>query len=656
MLRDVRVQKMLEFSDSLEQSSRECKIGYRLRTVVNLLSDPDMNAHRFFQVCLAALAYQMSGCASFSEMVDDEMVKLMIKQLRQGRKEGVRELVADRNVPTQCVQSCGYAKKKRSFLKRKTSSYDGRNEAVIYQGLDKIFGSEEFLSFSKASNTSFENIALSTLFNLLDHECYKQTNEPSIHSCAEPSMNTKYNQQHIVLAALRTTQSRRRILVQCDGIATLTKLLEARYHSLKNACFGEQQNLNDPESISYLHDVRVVLRVLYQASFLCVSVQRSMVQEEGMLAVLLELVQYLGEACFAPEAMPKKESNTPIDLALDVLLATLRVILNLTHNNDAAAIQIGRLQGIQILFHAFCRLWHLVAHGDNIEMDEKVIYDGFLLLLSAMTNTTEYNARNRDIVTGIPNTFSGLQLLGASNVCNVVVSFFMNKISSYVEYIDATDGQEDSASDRIEESSRLFVPEDVILGGCASLFLGCLMKDRPENASMILRCLPNQSSKLPLRALSAFVALHSQIGTLTAEVGKSVLEVEKVFKLYSDLGEVPTQQNLTPNKLNDCNDEKPCPTPESSQDAARLTTQHAWLTSKSQTQLEPKSSVLELHCESDWSRNVSNQEADLQYQQRIAVNSENTSEIPKKINEFFQKSSKTREFWYDVAKLGSNQL
>nr|CCA26162.1 AlNc14C352G10920 [Albugo laibachii Nc14] len=76
--------------------------------------------------------------------------------------------------------------------------------------------------------------------------------------------------------------------------------------------------------------------------------------------------------------MLKKESNTPYDLALYLLLVILPVIINLTHNKDAAAIHIVPLQGIQILFR---RIYPLFDHDDNIEMDEKVVYDVFLLFL-----------------------------------------------------------------------------------------------------------------------------------------------------------------------------------------------------------------------------------------------------------------------------------
>ncbi|KAL0586131.1 hypothetical protein ABG067_004224 [Albugo candida] len=606
MLRDVKVQKLFAFSDGLEKSSRECKIGYRLRTVVNLLSNSDISVHHPLQVCLAALAYQMSSCTTFSEMVDDEMVKLMMKQIRQtcpkremfeGHKKG---LVMVENVTNKSVQSGGSAKKKRCFLKRKSMCNDGKNEEVIFQGLGNIFGEETFFSPYKRSKTFFENIALSTILNLLDYECYKSAGESTSHLSGESLYNTKHNPLQILQAALRSKQNRRRILVQCDGISTLVDLLDSRYRLLKDAYFIGIQSFDDPESTHYLHDVRVVLCVLYQASFLCLSVQRSMVGEKSLFVILLELLRYLSEACFTPEALSKKNSDTQFDVALDVLLAALRVIINLTHNNEKAAMQFGRLQGIQILFLAFCRIWHLVNHDKNVdkvakhEMDDKLVYDGCLLLLSAMTNNIENNESNRDTLTAVQNTFLGSESVGALDACSVIVSFFMSKISSYVEYIEATNGEEDSASDINGEASRLLVPEDVILGGCASLLLGCLMKDRPENASMILRYLPDHTFILPLRALSAFVALHSQIGTLTAEVGKSVLEVEKVFKMYTGVNEVRIVNNVASKMCKPKGgDHHARAKPGSSEGSVRSTMKRTLLAAKSQAQFEVESPLSE---------------------------------------------------------------
>ncbi|KAF4041805.1 hypothetical protein GN244_ATG05841 [Phytophthora infestans] len=60
------------------------------------------------------------------------------------------------------------------------------------------------------------------------------------------------------------------------------------------------------------------------------------------------------------------------------------------------------------------------------------------------------------------------------------------------------------------------------------------MKGSTANSAAVLEAMPDGSPRLLLRALSVFVAFHSQIGALTPEVAKSVLVVEKVLEPCQD--------------------------------------------------------------------------------------------------------------------------
>ncbi|GLD96862.1 hypothetical protein PINS_up005545 [Pythium insidiosum] len=236
-------------------------------------------------------------------------------------------------------------------------------------------------------------------------------------------------------------------------------------------------------------------------------------------------------------------------MIVDVLLASLRVLINLSHHNADAARHLAQLQGTQVLFVAFCQLWAFVEPIAGNEasktdampvMEERLVYDSLLLLLSAITNCVEHSAENRAALcdlnlSQLAMEDHGLDVFRSSTVCALLVSFFLSRVTSYLRLIELSENQDLSSAAMEHES---WVPEDVILGGCTSLLLGCLMKGSSYHTAVILGALPDNSPRLLLRALSAFVALHSQIGALTPEVGQSVLQVEKLFNSFLDQGDV----------------------------------------------------------------------------------------------------------------------
>lgn len=338
----------------------------------------------------------------------------------------------------------------------------------------------------------------------------------------------------------RARDDRKRRLVANGGLDALVRSLASRFRPLQACVLEVTRHTVAAEATRLLWRLQVVLRVLDHASFLAKPAQQFLARQHALVEILLECVEHMSELCWGARRWELAGAGPSFaHLMADVLLVAVRVLINLTHHNDDAATQIHSLHGTGVLFRAFCRLWGFIeaasergetpVDGTAPSFEEKVLFDALLVTLSALTNCVEFSEENRRALSTVAMPASvvvGLERFQCSgSSCGLLAHFFLGKVQSFVHFFNTSESRE-------SHPSSLWVPEDVVLGGCASLLLGCLMNNSPANASAILAVLPDRSPRLLLRALSAFVALHSQIGTLTPEVGDSVLQVEQTLKSF----------------------------------------------------------------------------------------------------------------------------
>lgn len=332
------------------------------------------------------------------------------------------------------------------------------------------------------------------------------------------------------------------VLVQTLGAQIATSLKVATADGLR------RQDITPTfEKRCELHRIRLVLQVLEQAAFLAVPAQRQLSVKPDLFIVLLKLIRAMGNVCWGSRAHQIWQPATYsfASLAAEVFLAAMRLLINLTHQNPAANTHVASLSGMGVLFHVFCRLRNVVE-CDNasvqierldgsseglLVMEEKLVFDAFLLTMSAMANCVEYSAENRRRLAGLPLPAASDPDPPTANqsrecVCSFLASFFLSRVEPFIRVIESSDGSKNV------ESTSDWKPDDVILSGCCAFLVGCLMKDSPTNSAAVLRIMPDRSPQLLLRTLSAFIAIHAQIGALTPEMANSVLKVESTLKLH----------------------------------------------------------------------------------------------------------------------------
>lgn len=364
-------------------------------------------------------------------------------------------------------------------------------------------------------------------------------------------------------AMFSTVLARKRQLVNNQGLDALLLSLVKRFQHLKASLLSAEglrsaAAFPELEQACSLRRAQAVLRVLDQASFLATEVQQSLSSKAVLFEILLESIDKLSELCWGSRQASRiwsSSSATSVQhhLVAEVFLVSMRVLINLTHHNKDAARQIHSHNGTKVLFRAFCKLWGFVeaSKRSSLELkpstnpdtsvtgvfEEKLLFDALLMCLSALTNCVEFSGENQESLSRLAapsDGITGLQAFKAFDVCELLTHFFLSKVQSYLRLIDMSESQSGSSQAASIESgeSLQWVPEDVVLGGCTSLLLGCLMKDSASASSAVLAILPDGSPRLLLRALSAFIALHSQLGALTPEVGHSVLQVEQTLKSF----------------------------------------------------------------------------------------------------------------------------
>uniref|UniRef100_A0AAV1TMA8 Wings apart-like protein C-terminal domain-containing protein n=1 Tax=Peronospora matthiolae TaxID=2874970 RepID=A0AAV1TMA8_9STRA len=324
-------------------------------------------------------------------------------------------------------------------------------------------------------------------------------------------------------------RARKRQLVRNGGVDVLMRELGKRVHDLIAVSPLTRIGAITLDCIKPLQRIKTLLCFFDQISFLALNVQRYIARKRALVALLLKLIRLLSELSWGTHAQGWwKAEVARMSLAVETLLCALRVLINLTHCNVEAAQHVFALDGMPQLTASLFQLLSFVMRAKEhlllLSAARKWEFDACLLLLSLMVNCIEFSKDNRDALAGV----SLLQRESTRGACGLFVSFFLAKVQSFQHLI--SEPKDANEAVRIDDDSDDWNPEDVILGGCMSLLLGYLIEGSVVDRALILSSLPGFSPRLLLRALSAFVALHSQIGALTFDVATSVLHVEKVLK------------------------------------------------------------------------------------------------------------------------------
>lgn len=452
-----------------------------------------------------------------------------------------------------------------------------------------VAGDTAFVVANGRVSLSTTDVLCAILHNLLQIESPADSNAPGPQEArvvsrpedhdAEPSSMESSKQLHPeqrqsgvvvsldqrsgVHAAFRAARDRKAWLVRSGALDTLVHALQLRLaplvdlvdlmHPESNGirALSEECDQADVEARqSALHRLGAVLQVLEQAAFFASNVQRRLSTNRELFVMLLAIIRVLGDACWGSDLLWASSSTRECATeAVDVFLAAMRLLINLTHQNAAADAHMSCLDGMCVLFDMFCHVWHLVEGTPGIDaprstqgvdgpssctrqsvvIEDKLVFDAYLLLLSAMANCVENSEENRRALSRLTPPVRAMAGGGKSpaSVCSLLTQFFLAKVQSCIQLIDDS---HDATGGPSDDADADWSPDDVILGGCCALLLGCLMSDSSDNVSAVLTRLPGQSPRLLIRALAVFVALHAQIGALTPEVAASVLRVETALK------------------------------------------------------------------------------------------------------------------------------
>lgn len=590
LMQTTRIQMLMKVTSASQA------LHLRVRDVLMLLRQRDgrceetRTSRRVLRLALAAMLYCITLNADADEYVDSQILDLIVDsmwcELREKKEEQAREttkaqtddldtreiddLDTARDEGTSPKRTC--LKRKRTTAVRKRSSNADDSIMNFTIPVPAVSKEETICAQVNAMLQHYESMRIGDVLfepSVIDLLCMAlhnsiQATGSADNQAAASAADGQPNHSHRNATATFTVARKRKLqLMNNGGLSALFHIMKDRFLNLDRSVLSDDATVAvSCNSIKSFQRLRIVLRVLDQVSFLATEVQRYLSREKQVFAILLVAIIQLSEGCWGKSARARWQSNPAImNFVSEVLLVELRVIINLTHHNDDAAAHMASYKGTHVIFRAFAKLLsgtvmknEIIETRSKIEsrkqpflMEERTVFDALLLMLSALTNCIEFSSENRDGISQMKLTgdeFDWIENAESMSVCTFLVSFFLGKVQSYSRLLDMNPSKENSFDSKMQQDwNDSWNPDDIILGGCCSLLLGCLMKDSAKNCTNILASLPDGSPRLLLRALSAFVSLHSQIGALTPETAKSVLEVEKVLKSFSVQDELIIQSS-----------------------------------------------------------------------------------------------------------------
>jgi hypothetical protein len=270
-------------------------------------------------------------------------------------------------------------------------------------------------------------------------------------------------------------------------------------------------DLGHPQSLATL--VRVVtsgttgswplvhaLQLLEHASAQSPTAQR-LVSTEPLVDALVALVATAG-------ASSSSSSSSWRPPPSELLGAALRVLVNVTHHNPPAValgLRLGLLPPLLGCLRSHCddhsgdaddADWLLEEEDGAAEGKEaSPSFDLSLLAMNALTNCVEISADARALLTA--STVSGDE-----TALPFLASLVVRRAAAFREELAKPLEADAGAGAHPAEGEGAWPVEDLVVCGYASLLLGCLLRDRPDNlAALQVPHAPEDSSHMSADAL-----------------------------------------------------------------------------------------------------------------------------------------------------------
>ncbi|PIK34605.1 putative wings apart-like protein-like [Apostichopus japonicus] len=333
----------------------------------------------------------------------------------------------------------------------------------------------------------------------------------------------------------------------------------------------------DPTQIELVH-IRTLnrcVRVLENVTFMNTDNQQYLLELSNLtlikaLASFLSLCEKHIEVSPADSTDPDGQDANLSKLVIQGLLANLRLLLNLTHNNEWGSMKIGEQDGLM-----FTVLQCVLQLPQFIPKDQR--FDLLVLSLGLLINLVEHNVTNARILTLMKTNHSydsqaeadqtkSEGSVGEVSSISALTELFLLRQRAAVKLENQTvndvdeeeipadahndiddwitvetepvgnnsDGSIQPTQEEIKQSIRRALHtagrhmEDSIVASYAALLLGCLLRENKLNVKKVRDCLPNGDFAVMvfmLKKLLSFMELTDADGTTGQKSISKVIEV-----------------------------------------------------------------------------------------------------------------------------------
>ncbi|CAG8514768.1 5325_t:CDS:10 [Paraglomus occultum] len=310
------------------------------------------------------------------------------------------------------------------------------------------------------------------------------------------------------------------------GLTAVVRLLKAElslpssifcqvYRKANTKRFSRQLSLSNPDATLNLERIEQCLKILEKLTSFCPENQLHIVKnEEELFPLMLEFLLYCQvEAC--------NRDSYEASLAMECLLGSLRVLINLTNDNQACCCYVGRPPGMSVLIRLAIvgqipssspslpspsspiEKGPEMLKKKNVEQDAKetveaVKFDVLLLSLGLLINLVEMDAGNQDALREIEQSSSCPGSYACLRGCTC--SSRESAVSCLVDLYNYQLERETNQTD------------DNIVAAYMAVLLGLLIKDNKSNQDVILSRLPNHSVSSLIALIQEFAQFNEVIG------------------------------------------------------------------------------------------------------------------------------------------------
>lgn len=332
----------------------------------------------------------------------------------------------------------------------------------------------------------------------------------------------------------------------------------------------------DPAKIDLVHlrTLNRCVRVLENVTFMNTDNQQYLLELNDLklikaLACFLSLCEKHIEVCSADSEDPNSQEANLSKLVIQGLLANLRLLLNLTHDNEWGSMKIGEQEGLM-----FTVLQCVLQLPQFLPKDQR--FDLLVLSLGLLINLVEHNVTNARILTMMKTNHSydsqpvidltdSEDSNGEVSSISALTELFLQRQQAAIKLENQTENDEDDeevpsdahndiddwitveaepvannsggiqpTQEEIKQSIRKALHtagrhmEDSIVASYAALLLGCLLRENKLNVKKVRDCLPNGDFSCMvnmLKKLLSFMELTDADGTTGQKSISKVIEV-----------------------------------------------------------------------------------------------------------------------------------